>query len=363
MTVVSTLYNHKGGVSKTTSTFNLGHVLAESNFRVILVDADPQANLTELFMQPFLDSLDAKMEAQGDVGQLPGTSVYEALKPRLHGEIPRVDVENIQLVPGPSGSSLQLLRGDVNLNLAEEEFSTAHTQRLGAQVHYKYTYVAFYDMLKRLGEREHADFVLIDVGPSAGALTRACFLASDCFFVPVAPDRFNVQAISSLSSIINRWMNEHKPVVKDLLDLGLPTPQGRPLFLGTITQNYKLAKGQRPKSGFELWIDRIPTRVSQDLVPVLRTHSDAQRNLMAVCDANSEQEAARIPDFGSLVTAMQECAKPIFGLTPEDTKSINNGVPYTGVVWEDVSNRMANWRALFLTLAQRLTQVRETLRL
>ena len=39
-------FNHKGGVSKTTTTFNLGWMLAEKGKRVIIVDTDPQCNLT-----------------------------------------------------------------------------------------------------------------------------------------------------------------------------------------------------------------------------------------------------------------------------------------------------------------------------
>jgi chromosome partitioning protein len=39
-------FNHKGGVSKTTTTYNLGWKIAEKGKRVLLVDADPQCNLT-----------------------------------------------------------------------------------------------------------------------------------------------------------------------------------------------------------------------------------------------------------------------------------------------------------------------------
>ena len=44
------LFNHKGGVSKTTSTFNLGWMLAKKGKRVIIVDCDPQCNLTGMVL-------------------------------------------------------------------------------------------------------------------------------------------------------------------------------------------------------------------------------------------------------------------------------------------------------------------------
>ena len=44
------LFNHKGGVSKTTTTFHLGWMLASKGKRVILADADPQCNLTGLVL-------------------------------------------------------------------------------------------------------------------------------------------------------------------------------------------------------------------------------------------------------------------------------------------------------------------------
>ena len=44
------LFNHKGGVSKTTTTFNLGWMLANKGKRVIIADCDPQCNLTGMVL-------------------------------------------------------------------------------------------------------------------------------------------------------------------------------------------------------------------------------------------------------------------------------------------------------------------------
>ncbi|WP_144395789.1 AAA family ATPase, partial [Pseudomonas sp. Kh7] len=84
----------------------------------------------------------------------------------------------------------------------EDAFAEAHIQRFSNKTHEKRTYVALGDLLTRYGNKHNIDYILIDVGPSSGALTRSCFLACDGFFVPTSPDRFNVQAIGTLTSII-----------------------------------------------------------------------------------------------------------------------------------------------------------------
>jgi cellulose biosynthesis protein BcsQ len=50
MAKIISLFNHKGGVSKTTTTFNLGWMLARKKQRVLIVDCDPQCNLTGMVL-------------------------------------------------------------------------------------------------------------------------------------------------------------------------------------------------------------------------------------------------------------------------------------------------------------------------
>lgn len=72
MCKIVTMYNNKGGVSKTTTLFNLGVFLAQQGNRVLIVDCDPQCNMTEFFFAsyPNVDEPDV---------ELPGTSIYQAL--------------------------------------------------------------------------------------------------------------------------------------------------------------------------------------------------------------------------------------------------------------------------------------------
>ncbi|BDT70192.1 hypothetical protein os1_43850 [Comamonadaceae bacterium OS-1] len=254
---IVTLYNHKGGVSKTTTTFNLAHAIAEKyGTKVLIVDADPQCNLTELALSPLIEKLDILAVNQGIENQLPGTTILDALKPRFIGDSSSVDIDAIELLPlDNSNDRVFLLRGDISLSESEDTLSQAHSMRTTTDLHQKRNYVAIHDMLRRLGKKYEFHHILIDVGPSAGALTRTCFLASDIFMVPVFPDRFNYQAIGSLSQIISKWIREHDGIVEDFKQLGLNVSRGKPEFRGIIMQRFQ-KYGDVAKPAFSHWMKK-----------------------------------------------------------------------------------------------------------
>ena len=345
MAHVITLYNHKGGVSKTTTTFNLAYLLVERGSSVLVVDADPQCNMTELMLSKQIAELDSIEADTGETQGLPGTSLLQALQPRLNGDIPQVNVEEVDTIE--VAERLHLLRGDVGLSDTEDALAEAHNQRFSNKTHEKRTYVAMSDFLRRLADKQGADYVLIDVGPSSGALTRTCFLSCDAFFVPSVPDRFNVQAIGTLSAILRKWLSEHNQIVADFRELGLPVAEGKPAFLGLITQNFKTISGE-PKKSYRLWIDRMPKRFNDRLRPVLEEFS-GQRDLTS---GLTQQDCivARIPDFVSLAPLMQELGKPVFGITQIDTRIL--GQQWQGNVWEDKLEKMSSYKAQLAHLAE-----------
>lgn len=350
---IITFYNHKGGVSKTTTTFNLSQLLAESGNKVLLVDGDPQCNLTELCLGKLIAELDEKEEKTGKPEDLPGSSILDALRPRIEGEVASINIEEIKTVN--VSKNLDLIRGSVDLTALEDDLSEAHTQRFSNRTNLMRTYVAIGDMLVRIAEDRRYDYVFIDLGPSAGALTRAFFLTCDAFFIPVAPDRFNVQAIKTVSRILTRWLDEHAQIRATYESYDLPVRHGRPIFLGAVSQFFKVYKG-KPKPGFKMWMNRIPVQIASNLVPTLKKHSTDDRNLCPL--TADEYIAAQIPDFGSLAPLMQEVSKAIFDIKQEDTAfATESGIAWAGGSWTDAAARMETYRKCFEGLAKRLALV------
>ena len=341
MTKIVALYNHKGGVSKTTTTYHLAHALAEHlGKKVLVVDADPQCNITELFLFKIIEELD-KREESGEQTTLPGTSLKDALWPRLDGERPDVDVDSIELIKPYEDEEIYLFRGDIALSEAEDRLSYAHSQRTTSDMHQKRNHIAIHDMLRRLGTKHNFDFILVDVGPSAGALTRGFFLSCDEFLTPVAPDRYNFQAINSLSEILNKWIKEHLDIVEDFKKLKLNIATSSPKFKGIIMQRFQRHNGTA-KSSYQLWIDKISERSQAKLLPALieAGGSDAVHH-----DTTKNPTAVAIPDFASIAPMMLQLGKPAWRLEKKETE-------WQGAVWENREEAMYEIKNLFFKLAE-----------
>ncbi len=353
---IVTLYNHKGGVSKTTSTFNLASYLADHGKKILMVDADPQCNLTEIALAPTIEKLDSKAakSTTASIPDLPGSSILDALNQRIKGDAAFIDISKIKTLK--IAERLFLLRGSVDLSSIEDDLAEAHVQRLAMRTNLMRTYVSIGDFLTRLAEKEEYDYIFIDVGPSSGALTRAFFLTCDIFFIPVAPDRFNVQAIGTLGKIIDRWMSEHAQIINQYEDLDLPIRPGTPCFAGAIVQAFKLYAG-KPKPGYKLWMSRLPREIAASIKPVMLKHmSNGGQQLYLPTLSNPL--AVQIPDFNQLAPLMQEVGKAVFNIEQNDTACITeSGTPWAGNNWTGAVARMADYRKLFQKLADILAKI------
>ncbi|WP_018300149.1 ParA family protein [Fangia hongkongensis] len=338
MSKIISLFNHKGGVSKTTTTFNLGWSLANCGFKTLIVDADPQCNLTAYVL-----GLQDNNEFDTFYNSKHNDDIYAAIEPIISGST--VDTRSIK--PAKTlHDNLFLAAG--NIAMAELDVSLSIGLAGGRFVQFAQQFVgAFYATINETCRVHEFDVVLIDMSPSASALNRCILMSSDYFIVPTSPDFFCYQAVQSLSKMLPQWNDDFKPfrltTVKNSLS---KTP---PKMLGIISQRYrphKTTNKDKAKS-FQVWVDRIQ-HASKNILA----------NELAKCDMVINEEDFRkyqkdespfnlisIPDFNSLIAKAQENRKPVFTLTQEELNQ-------SGVVYEKSKENQEKFEKLFSNLAE-----------
>jgi cellulose biosynthesis protein BcsQ len=341
MTKIVSLYNNKGGVAKTTTLFNTAVFLAkEKNKKVLLVDCDPQCNATELFFCS-ADDFDEPDNV------LPGTSIYDALRPRFAGDAARVDVSQIKLAPSPIYPNLQILRGDINFSRAEQYFSAAITQAVTESIHEKNTYAVMSRMLRDIGKLHGFDYILCDVGPSAGSITRMTILSCDGVFIPIAPDRFSHQAIQGMGAIMDEWLTRHQLILSTFEPYGINVPLTEPKFFGAIINIYKIHRAGKKKGSYIKWEQLIEESIKGALLSGV-----GKKLLPSKLDLLGNPFVASIRDVGPMAPVAQIVGKAIFDVSQQDTAyASSNGDYYRGFVWEDWQARMEEYKSEIAKIA------------
>ncbi|HEX4486152.1 MAG TPA: ParA family protein [Terriglobales bacterium] len=260
------LFNHKGGVGKTTLTVNLADAFVDLGFRVLLVDADPQCNLTSFYLKE--KQLD---ELLGESDDDNGTTLWSAIKPVVDGKGPIKDVKLFKL-----RNDLFLCAGDVLLADYEEELPAAWTGSFARKERDYDVMCSLSRAARALGAKFDVDLIMFDVGPNVGPLNRAILLDMDFFATPVAADLFSLRALSTVGRALARWITDWATVRQ----LASPSArasllQGKPVYLGYITSAYKVASGQTATHPHEYWEAKIAPRVRDRIVEDLRKANPA----------------------------------------------------------------------------------------
>lgn len=303
------LFNHKGGVSKTTTTFNLGWQLAALGKKVVLVDADPQSNLTGLVLGYGPSDLEDFYRRE------PDHNLKSGLTPAFESRPERIKPVECFPVPGRDGlfllpGHIDLFEFEVTLGIAQELSGAIQTlQNLPGSISY---------LLAKTAEKFKADYVLVDMNPSLSSFNQNLLVTSDYFIVPTTPDYYCVMAIDSLTKVISKWDKwsgkaQKLPILRQA---SYPFPQTKAKFLGTIIQNYRPNNGA-PARNFQEWIDQINEKVTQGLYPALKsigmTLPDSAYESLELKGGN--YCLAKISDFNSLIAISQRERTPVYALT------------------------------------------------
>lgn len=335
---IVTVFNNKGGVGKTTLTFHLAHALGELGKKVLLVDLDPQCNLTifSLSMETIHDiwvDEDAFVEdfaaARAAIDSVKFQticnnvrSIHFTLKPSEDG------TAELDKLPPPMniGQNVDLIPGRLTLHLFEakvgERWSGIYqgdplSVRTGTRVR---------TLAHEYSRQRGYDIVIFDTSPSLGALNRHLLSLADGFIVPRSPDLFSVYGIRNIGSALNTWRKQFESIFHFLSDSKRDQfPKSFVKFMGYTLYNARKYSGAKNDLDLAVaqynYAKQIPETIDRFI----------NKENMIVLDKNMEKSIggkAVIHTHNTLPNMAQKYHKPMWllpdfhGLEQEDRPTI-----------------------------------------
>jgi cellulose biosynthesis protein BcsQ len=320
------LFNHKGGVSKTTTVFNLAWMLGTMGKKVIVADFDPQCNLTGMVLgYKGVEDLEATYKDN------PANNIKDALSPAFESK-PR-QITGAECISVPGNDNVLLLPG--HIGLAEYETTLGIAQELsGSLLALRNLPGSIRFMLSATAEKYKADYLFVDMSPSLGPINQNLLMTGDHFIVPLHPDYFSAMALSSLTRVLPRWKAWANTArgIEVLKTADYPFPEPNATFIGSVIQKYRPRKGAA-SSAFQHWIDQLVVGLKDQLVPELvKAGLLNVPKFKAKAGIDPWHPIMEVADFNSLIALSQEHQIPVYALTPE--------IVGKGAVWDQAKASM-----------------------
>lgn len=236
--VVSFL-NMKGGVGKTTLCKEMGYHLSKiKNKKILLIDVDPQANLTQSVFkrfgykqkeeESFEESKKKIIELSASVNAVFNYSSY----------IEKLDIKDAMV---EINENLSIVPGDLNTLFLERTLGGSDKE------HSLKNFIEDFDLIEKF------HYIFLDCPPTYSFYTTAALLASDCYISPIKPDSYSILGLDLLQQVIEKLKNVHRERFRyrPLVNLGVifsnipPNPSaGISRLIEQITDSKKLKKYQ-----------------------------------------------------------------------------------------------------------------------
>lgn len=289
------LFNHKGGVSKTLTTYNIAWMIALQGKRVLLVDCDPQCNLSALILGDYFD----------DYYMAEGTknlNVKDGLKVAFESRPEPISAIKCHCVEG--NENLFLLPGHMDLSEYEPSLSLAMNNN-NSMTALQNLPGALNRLISLCAEENDIDYVFIDINPGLSAINQITFTLADRFIVPTNPDPFSLMALKTLLKVLPRWKSWADSTRPLLEDASYPLPVAEMKFLGEISQRFN-RRNNKPTASYSLMINDIKDFINGEF-------SDKLKRCNMVCPSE-EYHLAEIPDFGAMLQKSNLLGIPVYCL-------------------------------------------------
>jgi cellulose biosynthesis protein BcsQ len=255
---IISVFNNKGGVGKTTLSFHLAHGLATLGKRVLIVDLDPQCNLTIYGIA--VETIHRMWDAETAFIDEPGfadsrkqttpeqfkqlteepRTVHFLLKPAEEG------TGDMDAWPPPLrlAQGLDILPGRLTLHLYEEQVARRWSDAFVGNPLALRTMSEIRRLILSYGDRHGYDYAIVDTSPSLGPLNKVALSIVDAFLIPCGPDLFSLYGVRNIGNSLRRWQAEFNTLYQLVPPSKRPfLPQRHVRFLGYTIYNAKLRTG------------------------------------------------------------------------------------------------------------------------
>ncbi|MCK5718435.1 MAG: AAA family ATPase [Thiomargarita sp.] len=336
MKVIS-IFNNKGGVGKTTLAYHLSHILAEMGKRILILDLDPQCNISLYGMQEeqlekiwvdedkIIDNgfYDVDMKGDNFKNLLKTTrTIHFLLKPVEEG------ISDFEILPPPFKitENLDLIPSRLTLSKYENKISERWSGMfLGESLSIR-TVTRIRKIAELYTEQNNYDFVIVDTSPNLGALNKVIISTVDGFIIPCLPDMFSLYGIKNIGKVLTQW-NRDFSTCRSILseEKRAQFPQKTVAFLGYTIYN---AKKRSDKS--EYWnlpiahfhyAEKIPDAIKTYIDERVRTHLSEEMVEVPIGDNAVMHTHNTFPNMA------QKYKQPMWKV-PKEEKNIGNSKLY-----------------------------------
>ena len=293
-------FGNKAGVGTSLLVHHLGWMYAKLGHDVLVADMDPQAGLTEHFLD------ENRLEQLWGDGA--GGTVYDAL---LDASRPGERAGSALQCLEDVADGLTLLPGDLSLARAEEDLAAHWRDCREGSLAALWATAAPYRAVRRAAQQANTSLIIIDAGSTVGAVARSAVLAADAIVVTVAPGPASLRGLANFGLALRRWRREWREHLSRAPDSAesADLPAGTMDVAGYVVWQRSL-RLDRPIMHRLAWLQRIPGDFRQY---VLDDNSDLEVGVDddPYCIGN-------LTYYLGLMPLAHDARKPVFNLTPAD---------------------------------------------